>query len=262
MLIEQQQHQQLKRFCVCVCIFVEAGFITSLDDVENSTDVLVPVFDDVEWRDARLRADIAGAINAEIDSYSFDDDPPPPPPPYITLKQRILPEVHNSCAKPKSHMNGTSSHTIAAPFNDNLIQFEERKLDIPSGSNQTNGITNGMSSGRRNRDASGAKFSPIFTDLPNGSLNRPLDRSISPQAVNGKFGHSFGTNGSNGCNGNGANRTAPIDRTMTTAMTTITTTTTATSIPTMTSCADGLAPALSEQNLRLLQIVHEHKVGV
>lgn len=231
-----------------------------LGDVETSTDTLVPVIEaSGQVIKDRIRSELTTAMNAIYDDMGSYSECAPST--NGTSKQRILPEVHNSCAKPKPpHTNGTTP-TATVPFNDSSTLSDQRKWDIPSDSNKTNGhaIANGHGTApsRRNRDVSGANFSPILGDM-SGSIFvnfRSLDRSISPQTHNGKLVNPFSSNGSsNGCNG-GTHRTAPIDRTMTSAIATVTS-----SIPSMTSCADGLAPALSEQNLRLLQIVHEHKV--
>lgn len=216
-----------------------------LGDIETSTDTLVPVIESSgQSADDRIRSELTTAINT-VENGSYSEYTPS----IVSSKPRILPEVHNSCAKPKSHTNGISATMPINALNDSyLIQSDHGKVEfsygINNGSNQVNNhIANGNLSNRRTRDGFGGKISPIVNDLPNSNLYvRTVDRSSSPQTNIAKF--SFGTNAN-------TNRTINIDRTMTT-----------TTIPSMVSCADGLAPALSEQNLRLLQIVHENKVNM
>lgn len=210
-----------------------------LGDVETSTDTLVPVIENGgPSLDDRIRCELTTAINTVENGSSTDHAGHTA----ATAKTRILPEVHNSCAKPKPHTNGTAS-AVAMDASGDAAQPDQRKCD-----SLTNGlaIPNGGLSNRRNRDSAGAKLAPLCTDLPSSS--RTNDSSGSPPppppppVTNGKC--CLIANGI-------ASQSPAIDRTMT-----------ATNImPTMTACGDGLAPALSEQNLRLLQIVHEHKVS-
>lgn len=216
-----------------------------LGDIETSTDTLVPVIESSgQSADDRIRSELTTAINT-VENGSYSDYTSS----IASSKSRILPEVHNSCAKPKSHTNGISAVMPINALSDSCPTpsdhaKSEISYGINSGSNLINNhIANGNLSNRRNRDTFGGKISPIVNDLPNSNLYvRTVDRSSSPQTNIAKF--SFGSNAN-------TNRTINLDRTMTT-----------TTIPSMMSCADGLAPALSEQNLRLLQIVHENKVNM
>lgn len=243
-------------FCSFICFLLDTFTDTSpfasspntksmwLGDVETSTDTLVPVIENGgPSLDDRICSELTTAINT-VENGSFTDYTTSDS--FGTAKQRILPEVHYSCTKPKPHMNGTSSTVVMDPSFENasiMPQPDHRKFDSSSGG-QTNGVpvANGSLANRRNRDSNGAKLSPLCTDLPNSNLHgKTSDHSGSPPATNGKF--SFAANGN-------ASRSPAMERTINAA-----------TIPTMTTYVDGLAPALSEQNLRLLQIVQEHKVS-
>lgn len=213
-----------------------------LGDVETSTDTLVPVIENGGGPslDDRIRSELTTAINTVENGSSTDHAGHTA----ATAKPRILPEVHNSCAKPKPHTNGAASAVAMDASGDAAAAAppDQRKSD-----GLTNGLAlpNGSLSNRRHRDSAGAKLAPLCTDLPGSSGTNDSSGSPPPPpppATNGKC--CLVANGI-------ASQSPAIERTMTAANI----------IPTMTACGDGLAPALSEQNLRLLQIVHEHKVS-
>lgn len=115
-----------------------------------------------------------------------------------------------------------------------LCQPEQQCMEITNGNNRQDSITNGYYPlYRRRQNSLNSKAPPTFAEVVSQS-NRA--DSISPIPVNSKFSLP--------------NRSQPIRSMSSHATTNIS----------MISCPDGLAHALSEQNLRLQQIVHEHKV--
>lgn len=222
-------------------------------NIETSTDTLVPVIETTNQpTDDKLCLELTTAALADtengIDNNSISCDRS-----QIILPNRTrnLPEVHSNL-KQKIQQNG--GLVVNNAMNESiLMQPEHRKMDISCGNGnryqdlaQLNTVTNlngNLPLNRRRHNSFNSKASSTNTDMTNNSNSRPSDRSISPNTINSKFLL------------NNTNRSLPINQTTLSRSNNIPSTNIS-----MISCPDGLAHALSEQNLRLQQIVYEHKV--
>lgn len=228
-------------------------------NIETSTDTLVPVETlSSELPEEQIRCELSTAVTAAqskestpnengIGLYGNNGD---------CNRSRILSEIHT---KSKALPNG---NPFCAMDESILIQPEQQRMEILNGnrndSNQLmsatapvpngNGIVTTMSLYRRRHNSFNSKPPPCIADMQ--TMSNVRSDSISPNTMNSKFILPNNTS---------------ISRTMVanvqpTSIRTINTPSQTTNIS-MISCPDGLAHALSEQNLRLQQIVHEHKVS-
>lgn len=168
------------------------------------------------------------------------------------FRSRIWPELPS---KSKTLPNGCSP---SLAMDDSIfIQPEQQRMEISNGnrydSNQfvsTAPVPNGtMPLYRRRRNSFNSKPPPPIVDTASINANVRSD-SISPNAMNSKF-----------ILPNNYNITRTLSTTQPTSIRMMNTPSQVTTNISMISCPDGLAHALSEQNLRLQQIVHEHKVS-
>lgn len=166
------------------------------------------------------------------------------------FRSRVWPELPS---KSKTLPNGCSA---SLAMDDSIfIQPEQQRMEISNGnrydSNQfvsTAPVPNGtMPLYRRRRNSFNSKPPPPIVDTASINANVRSD-SISPNAMNSKF---ILPN----------NITRTLSATQPTSIRMMNTPSQVTTNISMISCPDGLAHALSEQNLRLQQIVHEHKVS-
>lgn len=221
-------------------------------NIETSTDTLVPV--DIlnsELAEDQIRSELSTAITSK-ESTPYENGVESSIDRY---RSRISPDVHT---KSKTLPNGNLSSAMDESI---LIQPEHQQMDISNG-NRTdytqssssaaaapvsngNGIANFPLYRRRN-DSYNSKPSPWFTDMPSTSTNVRSD-SISPNTMNSKFVLPSTSRTLNTAQSN-SNRTINTPSQPTTNIS-------------MISSPDGLTHALSEQNLRLQQIVHEHKAS-
>lgn len=224
-------------------------------NIETSTDTLVPVIESTQSGDA-LGIDTPSKSKFYLTDSLIDDtigsnnDIP-------RNGEYVLPSELGIVAKPLKSIwsNGVPTHMDESI----LIQPEYQRMDIVNGSRSDsattmNGIGMQMPLHRRRRNSSNSKQPTVDVISPNGQLpNRLFTDNMSPTTAT--------TNVPN------TRFALPNVRTMsitppglrsfnTTTMSTLPSTT-AVNI----SCPDGLAHALSEQNLRLQQIVHDHKVS-
>lgn len=137
-----------------------------------------------------------------------------------------------------------------------LMQPEHQRMDITNGG-RSESVTLMNGSGmhvplhRRRRNSSNSKQPTVDVISPNGHLpNRLLADNLSPTAAttNTRFAQQNA-------------RTMPITPPGLRSFSATTMSTMPSTTAVNISCPDGLAHALSEQNLRLQQIVHDHKVN-
>lgn len=214
-------------------------------NIETSTDTLVPELLDEKIATERSTSALSNSKESTSSENGIE----------ITAERNrshIMPDVYiKSKTLPNGHLANTMDESI-------VIQPEQQRMEIFNGnrydSNQimsTTIVPNGnantnMSLYRRRRNSFNSKAPPCITDTTSSPYAR--SDSISPNTMNSKFvlpnpirmlpstqpilmrtNHTF-------------------SQTATTNLSTI-------------ACPDGLAHALSEQNLRLQQIVHEHKAS-
>lgn len=215
-------------------------------NIETSTDTLTGDTMVPELFEEQLCSELsAAAISNANGSLSSENDAD------LTcdrFRSRISPsEMHT---KSKTLPNGCS---MSAMDESILIQPEQQRMEISNGnrydSNQfvsTASVPNGtMPLYRRRRNSFNSKPPPAIFDTPPNTNVR--SDSISPNAMNSKFTLP--------------NPMRTLSSMQTTSMRPINTHSQMITNISMISCPDGLAHALSEQNLRLQQIVHEHKVS-
>lgn len=220
-------------------------------NIETSTDTLVPVDTlSTELAEEQLCSELQTAVKNEskvriennIESHGE------------RYRSTISPEVY---IKSKPLPNGNMSHAMDESI---LIQPEQQRMEILNGNGNRNDssqlgstatVPNGNGNGianislyRRRRNSFNSK-PPGIVDVTNTPNVR--SDSISPNAMSSKFALP------NASRAFASVQPASI-RTISTLSQPITNIS-------MISCPDGLAHALSEQNLRLQQIVHEHKVS-
>ncbi|XP_055307101.1 myotubularin-related protein 4 isoform X5 [Sitodiplosis mosellana] len=226
-------------------------------NIETSTDTLVPVDTlSSELAEEQIRCELSTAV---ITSHSKESAPSENGMGLYgdsdRSRPRILPEVHTkSKALPNDNALDAMDESI-------LIQPEQQRMEILNGnrsdSNQLmsatapvpngngNGIVTTMPLYRRRRNSNNSKPPPCIADMTTTSNVR--SDSISPNTMNSKFVLPNNTT------------SRSVTTAQPTSIRTINTPSQTTNIS-MISCPDGLAHALSEQNLRLQQIVHEHKI--
>ncbi|KAJ6636385.1 Myotubularin-related protein 3, partial [Pseudolycoriella hygida] len=135
----------------------------------------------------------------------------------------ILPEVHGVKSKCWTSSNQASLDESI------LLQHEHQRMEILNIGRQDNFTTNPISANRRRRNSSNSRQET--------SPNKLVNESISPSAT---MNSRFSTPGA---------RSLPLTPPGVLERPNV-----------AISCIDGLSPALSEENLRLQQIVYEHKV--
>lgn len=206
-------------------------------NIETSTDTLVPN----ELIEEQICSELSAAVISDSNESTENGIDH-----FINSRSRVLPEVHT---RSKPLLNGNASlmddSILIQPeqqrmeiFNGNRLDYNQMSTPLPNGN--SNGTT--MPLYRRRRNSFNSKAPPSFVDMTTTANVR--SDSISPNAMNSKF--------------------VLPSRTLSTPHPSIRTANSPPHVPTnisMISCPDGLAHALSEQNLRLQQIVHEHKVG-
>lgn len=237
-------------------------------NVETSTDTLVPVDDRIgteisttlATKSYESKAAHENGIEVTGDSSSRSSNHHYPFSDISSIKSKNLP----NCGIPN-----IMDESI-------LIQPEQQRMEIYNGNgngygnrsdgsasqfsvnniNSTaivpNGTANNVSSSlyRRRRNSFNSKPPPYIGDTSAAAaMHTQRSDSISPNTMNSKF---FLQNTSRSL------QSAPSS----TIMRTLHTQSHAPANLSSISCPDGLAHALSEQNLRLQQIVHEHKVSV
>lgn len=165
---------------------------------------------------------------------------------YNFYRPKVLPEVHSHFKKP--HVNNTTN-----PMDESIfIQPEQSSMDITNGHRHDsvtvpNGNINYSSLYRRRQSSLNSKHLPTYAEVV-GNQSTSRSDSISPVPINSKFSLT------------NTNRPSPMPPKPPSIRPLLSTQTSATNISVI-SCPDGLAHTLSEQNLRLQQIVHEHKVN-
>lgn len=146
-----------------------------------------------------------------------------------------------------------------------LMQPEHQRMDIVNGARSESMTTmngNGMHVPlhRRRRNSSNSKQPIVDVISPNGYLpNRLLADNLSPTPMASAITATT-TNAPNTRFALPNTRTMPITPPGLRSFNTTTMSTLPSTTAVNISCPDGLAHALSEQNLRLQQIVHDHKV--
>lgn len=215
-----------------------------LGNVETSTDTLVP-----ELVEEKIRTEISTSLMTNSKESSSSENGIE-----MAVDRNRSHLMLDSDTKSKTLSNG-SSHT--AMDESILIQPEQQRMEIFNG-NRTepyhsvstaivpNGNANGnVSLYRRRRNSFNSKASSCTADITSMPSYMRSD-SISPNTMNQKFILP--------------NPCRMMSTTQPTPLRTINTSSPITNISSI-SCPDGLAHALSEQNLRLQQIVHEHKAS-
>lgn len=214
-------------------------------NIETSTDTLVP-----ELLDEKLGIERStSALSNSKESTSSENGIEMSTERY---RSHIMTDVY---IKSKPLPNGNLENTMDESI---VIQPEQQRMEIFNGnrndSNQLmsttivpNGNTNtNLSLYRRRRNSFNSKPPPCITDTTSSPYIR--SDSISPNTMNSKFVLP--------------NPMRMLPSIQPTLMRTINTfSQTATTNLSTISCPDGLAHALSEQNLRLQQIVYEHKAS-
>lgn len=179
---------------------------------------------------------------------------------HFLYRARVLPDVHGS-SKSKPYSNGS---LLTNALEDSiLIQPEQQCMDISNGTRHDpippsitsstttpataipNGNANHSSLYRRRQNSLNSKSPPTFADVVIQSHTRA--GSISPVAMSSKFIIP--------------NTSRPLSIVQPTSNRLLGSQSHASPNISSFSSPDGLAHALSEQNLRLQQIVHEHKVN-
>lgn len=204
-------------------------------NIETSTDTLVPVIE---------------SANQEINEISYSKP---------AVDNELLPEnsdrpsfnFYRSRNSPDMYNNLKMRQPNGSPVMDDsiLIQPEQQCMDITNGNQSVtgsvaympNGNANNPSLYRRRQNSFNSKAPPTFAEVLQSAARSD---SISPITINSKF--SLPNANRNLCM-NQPNKSINTQSHPATNISTI-------------SCPDGLAHALNEQNLRLQQIVHEHKV--
>lgn len=211
-------------------------------NIETSTDTLVP-----ELVEEKIRSEMSiSAMSNSKESSSSENG--------IEMsverhRSHFLPDVHN---KFKTLPNGSLHSAMDEII---LIQPEQQRMELFNGnrpdSSQTMSIA-AMPNGngnvplyRRRRNSFNSKPPPCIADIQSTPYMR--SDSISPNTVNSKFALP--------------NTSRMLPATQPALMRTINTPSQLTTNISSIACPDGLAHALSEQNLRLQQIVHEHKAS-
>lgn len=167
---------------------------------------------------------------------------------YHFYRPKVFPDVHSHSKKP--HIINTTN-----PMDESIfIQPEQSCMDITNGHRYDsvavpNGNINHSSLHRRRQNSLNSKHLPTYAEVV-GMQSTSRSDSISPVPINSKFSLT---------NINHINRPSPMPKPAS-IRPSLSTQTSATNVSVI-SCPDGLAHTLSEQNLRLQQIVHEHKVG-
>lgn len=205
-------------------------------NIETSTDTLVPIDTlNSELAEDQLRSELSTAITSQSKDLTTCENG-------IEMERNsILPELY---LKPKSIPNGsTALNTMDESI---LIQPEQNRMEISNGVTRNESNHSSMSNGnmslyRRRRNSFNSK--PWIADMTTTSNVR--SDSVSPNTMNNsKFVLS------------NTSRSLITP----TSIRTINTPSQSTNIS-LISCPDGLAHALNEQNLRLQQIVLDHKVS-
>lgn len=222
-------------------------------NIETSTDTLVPVDTlSSEFAEEQICSELSTAV---INSHLKESSIPSENGIESYSRSRILPEIP---IKSKPLPNG---NTFSAMDESILIQPEQQRMEITNwnrtDTNQListtapvpngNGIVTTMPLYRRRHNSFNSKPPPYIADMTTTSNVRSSD-SISPNTMNSKFVLPNNTS------------RIMVHPMQSTTIRTINTPSQVTTNISMISCPDGLAHALSEQNLRLQQIVHEHKV--
>lgn len=251
-------------------------------NVETSTDTLVPVIESHPN---------GGSI--VISPSSIDDLPVLPKPNDLVngssalppllihrngdLKPRILPEVHHTSSKLRAAPSNTTANNInngnSQTMNDNVvIQPEYQRMNINGAGNvnlnafnATAAAAHSSSLYRRRRNSSNSRQSPMDLISPNGVSHRPANGRYNLNIV-----FQWATSFTLLVFLLHLYSISPIlsTRFSTPAVASLPPTPSGSrpllsqiATPVAITCPDGLAPALSEQNLRLQQIVYEAKVG-
>lgn len=232
-------------------------------NIETSTDTLVPVMESTQCGDG-LSVDttsklymnaslIEDASTNGVDLQRNND-----------IRSRVLsPSGMLTVARPSKGVwsNGGPTYMDESI----LMQPEHQRMDIANGGrSETVTTINGpgmhVPMHRRRRNSSNSKQTTVDVISPNGQIpNRLLADNLSPTGT-----LMAGTNATS----NTSNtrfilpnaRTVPITPPGMRSFNAPTLSTQPSSTAVNISCPDGLAHALSEQNLRLQQIVHDHKV--
>lgn len=243
-------------------------------NIETSTDTLVPVIESLnslndEQNNLNQRSSNYIDENSKsiLTENGFESTATTITANTVASQQRthqILPEVHASL-KTKIFTNGIVANLANASIDESItIQPEHPRMNITNGMYSDNSVkhnntssavnlTNGSAALYRRRNSSNSRQPPSLVDaassfvqqinLRAGSISPNTTATTTTVATTNKF-NAFRTS-------------LPIDTSASQRFTNIP------AVPiniASISSPDGLAHALSEQNLRLQQIVHEHKV--
>lgn len=233
-------------------------------NIETSTDTLVPVIESTPCGnglclDATSKLYSTVSLVDDADSNSCDAQR------INDTRSRVTPSASETpiVARPMKSVwsNGGPTYMDESI----LMQPEHQRMDIVNGGSRPDNATTMNGTGvhvplhhRRRRNSSNSKQPTVDVISPNGQLpNRLITDNLSPTTVTAA---AMSTNASNTRFGLSSARTMP---TTPPGLRSFNATTLSTLPPTpaVISCPDGLAHALSEQNLRLQQIVHDHKVN-
>lgn len=230
-------------------------------NIETSTDTLVPVTESTQCGDG-LSEDTTSKLcmNATLiedvgsngaDVHRNND-----------IRSRVLsPSGMSTVAKPSKGVwsNGGPTYMDESI----LMQPEHQRMDIANGGRSDGAVTIngiGMHVHRRRRNSSNSKQPTVDVISPNGQIpNRLHADNLSPTGTL-TAGSNSTTNASNTRFILPNSRTMPITPPGLRSFNAPSVSTQPSSTAVNISCPDGLAHALSEQNLRLQQIVHDHKV--
>lgn len=225
-------------------------------NIETSTDTLVPVIDSLNnfgdenhFKRPETVADTNTIRATQSTENGFDTAES-----FSSQRMRqTLPEVHSN-GKPKPFTNGFATLKTATNDESISIQPEHHRMNISNGLAHFDSTVNSLPNGNANaplfrrRNSSNTRQPPSLADAAIQQINNRSD-SISPNTINpiGKFNQpsSFRTS-------------LPSAQSVPHRLSS--TPSTSVNLASI-SCPDGLAHALSEQNIRLQQIVHEHKVS-
>lgn len=201
-------------------------------NIETSTDTLVPFVDTTNQQN-NFTSNENGIENHNRTSYNY-------------YRPKVLSDVHSQFKKP--HVNNTTN-----PMDESIyIQPEQTCMEITNGHGHDsvtvpNGNINHSSLYRRRQSSLNSKHLPTYAEVVSNQSTSRSD-SVSPVPINSKFSLT------------NTNRPSPMPK-PSSIRPSLSTQTSATNISVI-SCPDGLAHTLNEQNLRLQQIVHEHKVSL
>lgn len=205
-------------------------------NIESSTDTLVPIETfSSNLAEDQIRSELSTAVTKDNSMPNENGD-----------RLSISPDMHISSTLANENATIAMDESI-------FIQPEQQQMEISNGNRMdfNQSVTNvdaTMPLFRRRHNSFNSKPSSCTSDMTVTSQTGRSD-SISPNTMNSKFALPS------------TSRSLATTKPFRTINMPSQTTTTTTNIS-MISCPDGLAHALNEQNLRLQQIVHEHKVSL